>query len=98
MSKNYKKIINEKKKYVFLILIFIFLIYFVTNFIYSFFQNKILSILNSSRFEKFIILRVENYLEKISEGELTEKQIEYYSNVLNRINQKFKPVLDKLKN
>ena len=98
MSKNYKKIINEKKKYVFLIFIFIFLIYFVTNFIYSFFQNKILSILNSSRFEKFIILRVENYLEKISEGELTEKQIEYYSNVLNRINQKFKPVLDKLKN
>ena len=98
MSKNYKKIINEKKKYVFIILIFIFLIYFVKNFIYLFFQNKILSILNSSRFEKFIILRVENYLEKISEGELTEKQIEYYSNVLNRINQKFKPVLDKLKN
>ena len=78
-------------------MIFIFLIYFILNFTYSF-QNKFLSILNSNRFENFVILKVENYLEKLSEGELSEKQIEYYSNLLNRINQKFKPVLDKLEN
>lgn len=97
MPDNYKKAIVEKK-YIFFVLIFIFLIYFIVNFFYSFFQNKVLSVLNSNRFENFIILRVENYLEKLSEGELSEKQIEYYSNLLNRINQKFKPVLDKLEN
>jgi hypothetical protein len=98
MPDNYKKAIADKKKYIYFILIFIFLIYFILNFTYSFFQNKFLSILNSNRFENFVILKVENYLEKLSEGELSEKQIEYYSNLLNRINQKFKPVLDKLEN
>ena len=80
---------KNKKKYIFIILIFVFLLIFIFNFIFSFFQNKILSILNSQKFENFIILRVENYLEKLSEGELSEKQIDYYSNLLNRINKKF---------
>ena len=89
---------KNKKKYIFMILIFVFLLIFIFNFIFSFFQNKILSILNSQKFENFIILRVENYLEKLSEGELSEKQIDYYSNLLNRINKKFAPVLDNLEN
>ena len=87
---------KNKKKYIFMILIFVFLLIFIFNFIFSFFQNKILSILNSQKFENFIILRVENYLEKLSEGELSEKQIDYYSNLLNRINKKFAPVIDNL--
>ena len=87
---------KNKKKYIFMILIFVFLLIFISNFIFSFFQNKILSILNSQKFENFIILRVENYLEKLSEGELSEKQIDYYSNILNKINKKFAPVLDNL--
>ncbi len=95
MINNYFKAKNQKK-YIFVILIFIFLLIFIFNFIFSFFQNKILSILNSQKFENFLILRVENYLEKISEGELSEKQIEYYSNLLNRINKKFAPVLNNL--
>jgi len=88
---------KNKKKYVLITLIFIFLFIFIFNFIFSFFQNKILSILNSQKFENFLILRIENYLEKISEGELSEKQVEYYSNLLNRINKKFSPVLNNLK-
>ena len=87
---------KNKKKYIFIILIFVFLLIFIFNFIFSFFQNKILSILNSQKFENFLILRVENYLEKISEGELSEKQIEYYSNLLNKINRKFAPFLNNL--
>ena len=87
---------KNKKKYILIILIFVFLLIFIFNFIFSFFQNKILSILNSQKFENFIILRVENYLEKLSEGELSEKQIDYYSNLLNRINKKFAPILDNL--
>ncbi|WP_440924526.1 hypothetical protein [Candidatus Pelagibacter sp.] len=97
MKKKLNKITSDRIKYIYFILIFIFLIYFTINFVFSFFQNKILSILQSQKFENFVILRVESYLEKLSEGELTEKQIEYYSNLLKRINQKFKPVTDKLK-
>lgn len=88
---------KNKKKYVLITLIFIFLLMFIFNFIFSFFQNKVLSILNSQKFENFLILRIDNYLEKISEGELSEKQVEYYSNLLNRINKKFSPVLNNLK-
>lgn len=96
MINNYFKAKNKKKN-VIIALIFIFLLIFIFNFIFSFFQNKILSILNSQKFENFLILRIENYLEKISEGELSEKQVEYYSNLLNRINKKFSPVLNNLK-
>tara|TARA_B100000989_G_scaffold90978_1_gene65841 strand:- start:14700 stop:14996 length:297 start_codon:yes stop_codon:yes gene_type:complete len=96
MKKKLNKITSDRIKYAYFILIFIFLIYFTINFVFSFFQNKILSILQSQKFENFVILRVESYLEKLSEGELTEEQIEYYSNLLKRINQKFKPVTDKL--
>ena len=52
--------------------------------------------INSQRFENFIILRVENYLEKLSEGDLSQKEIEHYSHLLNKINKKFKPVIEKL--
>ena len=96
MKNKLKKIKSSRIKYVYFVLIFIFLILFTINFVFSFFQNKILSILPSQRFENFVILKVDSYLEKLSEGELTEEQIEYYSNLLNRINQKFKPVIDKL--
>ena len=96
MKKKLKKVKLDRIKYVYFALIFIFLIFFTINFVFSFFQNKILSILQSQKFENFVILKVESYLEKLSEGELTEKQIEYYSNLLERINQKFKPVIDKL--
>ena len=96
MKKKLKKIKLDRIKYVYFGLIFIFLIFFTINFVFSFFQNKILSILQSQKFENFVILKVESYLEKLSEGELSEKQIEYYSNLLERINQKFKPVIDKL--
>lgn len=96
MSNNFKKSIIQNKKYIYFILIFFFLIIFIVNLVSSFFQNKVLSILSSSRFENYLLLRVENYLEKLGDGELTEKEIEYYSSILNRINQKFKPVFDKL--
>ena len=57
MPNNIKKAIGGKRKFIYLVLIFIILIYFSINFIQSFFQNKILSILNSPRFENFIILK-----------------------------------------
>mgnify|MGYP001240025394 CR=1 FL=1 len=96
MKKKFNITKSNRNKYVYFLLIFIFLIYFTINFVFSFFQNKILSILQSQKFENFVILKIESYLEKLGEGELTEEQIEYYSNLLKRINQKFKPVIDKI--
>ncbi|MDC2997445.1 hypothetical protein OAY51_02465 [Candidatus Pelagibacter sp.] len=96
MKKKLKKFKSDRVKHVYFALIFIFLMLFTINFAFSFFQNKILSILQSQKFENYVILKVESYLEKLSEGELSEEQIEYYSNLLERINQKFKPVIDKL--
>ena len=96
MKKKLKKFKSDRVKYVYFALIFIFLMLFTINFVFSFFQNKILSILQSQKFENYVILKVESYLEKLSEGELSEEQIDYYSNLLERINQKFKPVIDKL--
>ena len=61
MSNNFKKSIIQNKKYIYFILIFFFLIIFIVNLVSSFFQNKVLSILSSSRFENYLLLRVENF-------------------------------------
>ena len=66
MPNKQTRLIKSKKKYIFYILIFFFLIYFIINFMSALFQNKMLSLVNSQKFQNFIILRVENYLEKIS--------------------------------
>ena len=83
MKKKLKKIKLDRIKYVYFALIFIFLIFFTINFVFSFFQNKILSILQSQKFENFIILKVESYLEKLSEGELSEKETTLKETVLH---------------
>tara|TARA_B100000941_G_C28279822_1_gene435923 strand:+ start:13 stop:291 length:279 start_codon:yes stop_codon:yes gene_type:complete len=77
--------------------IVIFLI-FVSNFVFAFLQNKIVSILNSNKFENYIILKIDHYLEKVSDGELSEEQIDKYSIIFNKIYRKYKPVLDNLEN
>ena len=67
MKNKFYKTKEDKKKYIYLALIFLFIMYFIINFAFSFFQNKMLSILQSQKFENFVILRVESYLEKMSE-------------------------------
>ena len=84
MKKKLKKIKLDRIKYVYFALIFIFLIFFTINFVFSFFQNKILSILQSQKFENFVILKSRELFRKIERGELSEKQIEYYSNLLEK--------------
>ena len=77
--------------------IIIFLV-FISNFIFAFAQNKIVSILNSDKFENYVILKIEHYVEKISEGQLNNDQIEKYSVILDKIYNKYKPVLDNFEN
>jgi hypothetical protein len=85
-----------KTKYVISLFIVFFLILYSFNFGSSYIQNKLISLINSKKFEKFIIIRIDDFLEKLSEGQLSEDQIVYYSNLLSKIEKKYKPVIENL--
>jgi|TARA_B110000495_G_C22642596_1_gene381476 hypothetical protein len=85
-----------KTKYVISLFIVFFLILYSFNFGSSYIQNKLISLINSKKFEKFIIIRIDDFLEKLSEGQLSEDQIDYYSNLLSKIEKKYKPVIENL--
>ena len=55
-----------------------------------------ISLISSKKFERFIIIRIDDFLEKLSEGQLSEEQVEYYSNLLSKIEKKFKPIIENL--
>ena len=86
-----------KKKYIISILILVFLSIFSFNFLASYIQNKLISMINSDRLEKYIIIRVDDLLERLSEGKLNEEQINYYSNLFIKIEKKYKPIIENLK-
>jgi|TARA_B110000971_G_scaffold9005_1_gene8685 hypothetical protein len=85
-----------KTKYIISFFIIFFLILFSFNFTTSYIQNKLISLISSKKFERFVIIRIDDFLEKLSEGQLSEEQIEYYSNLLSKIEKKFKPIIENL--
>ena len=85
-----------KTKYLISLLVVFFLILFTINFVSAFIQNKLISLINSKKFEQFIIIRIDDFLERLSEGELSADQIDYYSNLFNKIEKKFKPIIENL--
>lgn len=89
-------LIIMKLKYIILIFTILVLLIYSFNFVKSYTQNKIISLLNSEKLQEYILLRVEDFLEKSSEGELTDTEIDYYSNLLNKIYKKYEPVINRL--
>tara|TARA_B110000495_G_C22959958_1_gene562678 strand:+ start:1087 stop:1359 length:273 start_codon:yes stop_codon:yes gene_type:complete len=85
-----------KTKYIISFFIVFFLILFSFNFTTSYIQNKLISLISSKKFERFIIIRIDDFLEKLSEGQLSEEEVEYYSNLLNKIEKKYKPIIKNL--
>ena len=85
-----------KTKYILLIFTILILLIYSFNFIRSYAENKIISFLNSDRLNNFIILRIDDILEKASDGKLNQEEIDYYSNLLNKIITKYKPVINRL--
>ena len=85
-----------KTKYLISLLVVFFLILFTINFVSAFIQNKLISLINSKKFEQFIIIRIDDFLERLSEGELSVDQIDHYSNLFNKIEKKFKPIIENL--
>ncbi len=92
--------LNDKKKFLkYFVIFFTFIIFiiFLVNFTLSFIQNKIVSIINSGKFENYLLYRLDHYLEKAGQGELSQKEIDKYSIILDKVYKKYKPVIDNLK-
>lgn len=85
---------NNKKYFLIslILIIFIYSTYFISNFFLSYSQNKIISFLNSDRFELFILNRFDKTLERLSDGKLSDEQINYYSRIYKKLKIKFEPI------
>lgn len=78
------------------VILFVFITVFSINFFGAIIQNKVVSTLNSKKFEQFLVYRFNDVLEKIAEGDLTEEDVNYYSKILKKIIIKFEPVLKEI--
>jgi len=85
-----------KTKYILIFFIVLIISIYSLNFIKSYTQNKIISFLNSDRFNNYIILRLDDILERLSEGKLAESEIDKYSKLLNKIFEKYEPLIKNL--
>lgn len=92
--------LNDKKKNIkYLLVFFIFIIFFTfsINFMFGFLQNKIVSIINSVKFEKYVLYKLDHLLEKAAQGELSKQEIDKYSIIADKIYKKYKPVIENLR-
>ena len=78
------------------VILFVFITVFSINFFGAIIQNKVVSTLNSKKFEQFLVYKFNDVLEKIAEGDLTEEDVNYYSKILKKIIIKFEPVLKEI--
>ena len=67
------------------VILFVFITVFSINFFGAIIQNKVVSTLNSKKFEQFLVYRFNDVLEKIAEGDLTEEDVNYYSKILKKL-------------
>ena len=96
MKTNINKTKKKKIKYFFITSLIVIFFIFLSNFFIGLVQNTAVSILNSNKFERFLIFKIDNILEKMSDGKLSEEEIDYYSNIFNKIYKKYKPVLENI--
>ena len=84
--------ITDKKKLAFIIIFIIFILFYFINLLISYSQNKIISFLNSNYFNEFLINRIDDVLERVSSGELSQEKIEFNKDKIEKINNKYKPI------
>lgn len=65
----------------------------MSNFIFSYTQNKVISLLNSKKFEYFMIQRFNQLLENLAKNDLSQSEIDYYSNLYLKLKKKFDPII-----
>ena len=81
---------DKLKKIVFILLVSVFSIILIIKYSTSFLKNEILSIIKSDKFDKFILLMIDEKLEKIANSELDEEKKEFYQSNVKKILEKFK--------
>ena len=88
---------SKYKNYINLILIFILIILvaaFLMRILFSYTQDKILYIMESKRFEQYLIIKINEKLSKLANSDLSESEKLFYKDVFKRIYIKFTPIID----
>ena len=70
---------------------------FTLKFGLSIVENKILNILKSEKFNVFMEQKLKNELNKLSSKELSEEEVIFYSENIQKILDNWQPVIDKIK-
>lgn len=87
---------NFYKKTLFIFILLIFGLIFIIKILISSFENKLLDISKSEKFYNFIEQRLKFELNRLSEREYTQEEIIFYSDKINQIQEKIKPIIDKI--
>jgi hypothetical protein len=89
--------ISSKYKVINLILIFILIILitiFLMRIFLSYAQNQILYIMESKRFEQYLIIKINEKLSKLANSDFSENEKLFYKDVFKKIYIKFTPIID----
>ena len=84
------------KKLFLITLTIIIAIIFTIKFALSSIENKIIEITKSERFYNFVSQRVKYEMNRHSSKELSQEEIEFYTEELDKIFKKWKPVIDNI--
>jgi hypothetical protein len=88
---------SKFKNYINLILIFILIILitaFLMRILFSYAQDKILYIMESKKFEQYLIIKINEKLSMLANSDLSESEKLFYKDVFKKIYVKFTPIID----
>ncbi len=81
---------DSLKKIILILLLSVFSIILIIKYSTSFLKNEILSIIKSDKFDRLIILVIDEKLEKLANSELDEEKKKFYQSNFKKILEKFK--------
>ena len=81
---------DSLKKIILILLLSVFGIILIIKYSTSFLKNEILSIIKSDKFDRLIILVIDEKLEKLANSELDEEKKKFYQSNFKKILEKFK--------
>ncbi len=84
------------KKLFLITLTIIIAIIFTIKFALSSIENKIIEITKSERFYNFVSQRIKYEMNRHSSKELSQEEVDFYTEKLDKIFKKWKPVIDNL--
>jgi predicted PurR-regulated permease PerM len=95
ISSKYK--LKKKNNYISLILTFFIIIlvsFFILRISISYIQQKIQYMLDSQKFEQYLIIKINDKLSRIANSELSDDEKLFYKDIFKKIYIKFTPIID----